>query len=356
MEWTTWFGALIALGIALLANIAVAVLVKIAASRYSSQESRWLRTLIVRLHLRIQVFVAVVALWIVGTATAPATFAWWITVDHLFLIATVIAGAWLLSGLLTFGVERVKHRVGEGGENEPEIRRKRTQIDVLHRLGLVLIAIIAVGVVLFTFPMVRAVGASVLASAGILSVVAGLAAQSTLGNLIAGLQLAFSNSLRVGDVVVAEGEWGTVGEITLTHVVVHVWDERRLILPCTYFTSQPYENWTRQNARIMGTVYMDLDWRVPIAQVREKFAEILATTDLWDRRVSSVLVTGAEGGFVTVRFLVSSKDSDQQWALRCLVREEMVSWLQREHPEALPYTRVMLSAPGSGPEAGSAKE
>src|SRR5690606_29475982 len=124
------------------------------------------------------------------------------------------------------------------------------------------------------------------------------AAQSTLGNLIAGIQLAFSGAIRVGDVVVVEGEWGRIGEITLSYVVVHIWDERRLMLPCTYFPSKPYESWTRKSDQILGTVYMDLDWRVPVAAVREKFQQIVEESGLWDGRTSSVLVTGSQGGYV----------------------------------------------------------
>lgn len=223
----------------------------------------------------------------------------------------------------------------------------RTQLTIIRRLASVLIAVIAIGAVLFSFPGVRAVGASVLASAGIISIIAGLAAQSTLGNLIAGIQLAFSDAIRVGDTVFVEDEWGTIGEITLSYVVVYVWDERRLVLPCTYFTTSPFENWTRRSDEILGTVYMDLDWRVPLKAVREKFTEIIEQSTEWDRRAASVLVTGAEGGFVTVRFLVSAANADDQWFLRCNVREGIVTWLQEEHPEALPVTRVVLERPQS---------
>ncbi|QEE60444.1 mechanosensitive ion channel family protein [Salinibacterium sp. dk2585] len=347
IEWNSWVGTLLAVGIALVANVIVAVVVRIIVSR-SDEQSRWLRALVVRLHPRIQLLVALIAFWNAAALTAPAQYEWWDALSHVFLIATVLAGAWLLSGLTSFGIERLMGRYSTEGESLPEVRRMRTQLQVIRRLVNVLIAVIAIGVVLFSFPEVRAVGTSVLASAGIVSIIAGLAAQTTLGNLIAGIQLAFSDSVRVGDVVVVEGEWGTIGEITLSYVVVNVWDERRLILPCTYFASQPYENWTRQNPKIMGTVYMDVDWRVPIKAVRERFQELLASTELWDGRAGSVLVTGSQGGFVTIRFLVSAKDSGDQWSLMCLVREEMVTWLQEVHPEALPATRVVM------PEAKSA--
>ncbi|WP_403022377.1 mechanosensitive ion channel family protein [Salinibacterium sp. GXW1014] len=346
IEWNSWAGTLLAVGIALVANVVVAVVVRVIVSR-SDEQSRWLRALVVKLHPRIQLLVALIAFWAAAGLTAPAQFEWWPTLSHVFLILTVLAGAWLLSGLASFGIERLMGRYSTEGESLPEIRRMRTQLQVIRRLANVLIAVVAIGVVLFSFPEVRAVGTSVLASAGIVSIIAGLAAQTTLGNLIAGIQLAFSDSVRVGDVVVVEGEWGTIGEITLSYVVVNVWDERRLILPCTYFASQPYESWTRQSPRIMGTVYMDVDWRVPIKAVRERFMELLQGTDLWDGRAGGVVVTGSQGGFVTIRFTISAKDSGDQWNLMCLVREEMVTWLQEEHPEALPTTRITLPEPST---------
>ena len=342
IEWHTWLGTVIVLGFALLANVAIAIVIKVIAAT-KNERNRWLPALLARLHPRIQLLVALIAVWAVGGFTAPSHYTWWLPVNHLMLILTVLAGAWLLSGLTAFGIERITHRFSRKGDSYPEVRRMRTQLQVIQRLANVLIGVIAIGVVLFSFPEVRAVGTSVLASAGIVSIVAGLAAQTTLGNLIAGIQLAFSNSIRVGDVVVVEGEWGKIGEITLTYVVVYVWDERRLILPCTYFANQPYENWTRHNDQILGTVYMDVDWRVPVQRVREKFDEILAASDLWDGRASNVRVTGAQGGSVTVRFVISARNSDDQWLLMCHVREEIVTWLQEEHPEALPTARVSLT-------------
>lgn len=342
IEWTTWVGTLVAFGIALLVNVLIAIAIKVVVIT-TNNHNRWLPALLLRVHLRIQLLALVIALWAVAALTAPAQYAWWAAVDHLFKIIAVFAGAWLLSGLSSFGIERLMTKATKRGESHPEVRRMRTQLLVIRRLINVLIGVIAIGVVLFSFPEVRAVGTSVLASAGIVSIVAGLAAQTTLGNLIAGVQLAFSNAIRVGDVVVVEGAWGRVGEINLTYVVVHVWDERRLILPCTYFTTQSYESWTRHSDKILGTVYMDLDWRVPVEKVREKFDAVLASTDLWDGRASNVRVTGSQGGLITVRFLISAKDSDDQWLLMCLVREELVTWMQKEHPEALPTTRVALT-------------
>jgi len=295
--------------------------------------------------IRFAVLLTVAWLWVACSVTAPRLQEWWPALSHAFLIAVVLSAAWLVSAVASFGITRVMLRYSGEDAISPEMRRMRTQLSVVRRLVAVLIAVIAIGAVLFTFPEVRAIGTSVLASAGIVSIVAGLAAQSTLGNLIAGIQLAFSDAIRVGDVVVVEDEWGRIGEITLSYVVVNIWDERRLVLPSTYFTTQPFESWTRKSEKVLGTVYMDLDWRVPLAEVREKFHEVVAGSDAWDQRAASVLVTDARGGYVTVRFLVSSANSGDQWNLRCQVREEMVTWLQQNHPDALPVTRVRMEQP-----------
>ena len=343
IEWATWPGTLLAAAIALIV-VAVALLIFRIITLVVGRRAPWLRTFYVRIRGRFIVFLTVGAIWAVSAVTAPHNESWWPALSHIFLIVQILTGAWLVSAIVTFGITRAIERFDDDASTA-EVRRMRTQLSVVRRLVAVTIAVIAVGAVLFTFPEVQAIGTSILASAGIVSVVAGLAAQSTLGNLIAGIQIAFSDSVRVGDVVVVEGEWGRIGEITLSYVVVYIWDERRLVLPCTYFTAQPFEVWTRKSDKVLGTVYMDLDWRVPVEEVRAHFQTVIERSEWWDRRTASVLVTDARGGFVTVRFVISSANSGDQWNLRCLVREEMIAWLQREHPQSLPVTRVRVEQP-----------
>src|SRR3712207_3167437 len=160
-----------------------------------------------------------------------------------------------------------------------------------------------------TFPGARAAGTSLFASAGVLSVVAGLAAQSSLANVFAGLQLAFTDAMRGDDVVVVGGERGRIEEITMTYIVVHLWDDRRLILPSTYFTTTPFQNWTRRQADLLGTVEMDLDWSVPVDEMRQELTRLLEASDLWDGRVGVLQVTEATGGYVRVRALASARDA-----------------------------------------------
>ena len=173
-----------------------------------------------------------------------------------------------------------------------------------------------------------------------MSIVAGLAAQSTLANVFAGIQLAFSDAIRVDDVVIVEKEWGRIEEITLTYVVVHIWDDRRLVLPSTHFTNTPFENWTRHSSELLGSVEFDLDWQASPSQMRDRLDLILAETPLWDGRTGVLQVTDAVGGFVRIRVLVSAIDAPSLFDLRCHVREQLVQWLHETDVAALPRTRI----------------
>jgi small-conductance mechanosensitive channel len=210
----------------------------------------------------------------------------------------------------------------------------------------VVIGVLAAAAMLLTFPSARAAGASILASAGVISIVAGLAAQTSLANVFAGLQLAFTDAIRVDDVVVVEEEWGRIEEITLTYVVVHIWDDRRLVLPSTYFTTTPFQNWTRKESAVLGSVELDVDWSVPFDAMRAELDRLLTDHPLWDRRVGVLQVTDAVGSVVRVRVLVSAPDAGALFDLRCQVREGLVVWLQRDHAYGLPRVRWANAAAG----------
>lgn len=258
---------------------------------------------------------------------------------QVFLIVMIFATALLLTGIVRTIGETLLNR-DDDAEETPHFRRVRTQLQIVTRVALAVIWVCALAGALLTFPQFRAIGASLMASAGVLSIVAGLAAQSSLSNIFAGMQIAFSDALRVGDLVVFEEQMGSVEEITLTYVVVRAWDDRRWIVPSTYFTSKPFENWTRREPKLLGTVEFDLDWLAPIEAMRVELTRIVRTTDLWDGRTSSMQVTEATGGHVKVRAVVSAATSGQLWDLRCFVREEMIAWLQHEAVYALPRTRL----------------
>ncbi|CAN7244129.1 mechanosensitive ion channel family protein [Arthrobacter sp. LjRoot14] len=276
---------------------------------------------------------------------------WRSAVDHLLLIALIGTLAWLAVAVLLIVEALVLSRYSVDVADNRRARRLRTQMILARRIGVALIVVLAAGSVMLTFPAIQALGAGLLASAGVISIVAGLAAQTSLVNVFAGMQLAFTDAIRVDDVVVVQKEWGRIEEITLTYVVVHIWDDRRLILPSTYFTTTPFENWTRRQSEVMGTVEFDLDWRAPIEDMRTELRTVLDGTDLWDGRVGILQITDATNGYVRVRILVSAADSAALFDLRCLIREAMVTFLQQGHPESLPHVRWEPVHPASSREA-----
>lgn len=337
-SWPTLALAVVAaLALALIVSGIVALILRAVARRRGWQGDPMRH---VRMPFRVALVVASVSAAV--TATWPSGLHAVKERDHLILIVAIVVGAWFVGSVLGFviGIAMGRYRIDV--PDNRVARQVRTQLAIIRRLIYVILFVLALGAVLLTFPGVQAVGTSVLASAGVISVVAGLAAQSTLSNLFAGMQLAFSGAIRVDDVVVVQQEWGRIEEITLSYVVVHIWDDRRLVLPCTWFTQNPFENWTRTSSRLLGAVEFDLDWRISPARMREELDRILDGASNWDGRAKVLQVTDAVGGSVHVRVLVTAPDAGALFDLRCLVRERLVDWLQRETPEALPTQRVEL--------------
>ncbi|BDZ41538.1 mechanosensitive ion channel protein MscS [Paraoerskovia sediminicola] len=298
-----------------------------------------------RMRRPMQGVLATIALIVAVQVSVPREeVVWRAPVNHVLVIVLIGFGAWLLGALALVLEDHMLDRftvTPEGASaDDRHSRRARTQIQVIRRLTVAAVVIIGIGGALLTFPGARAAGASLFASAGLVSVIAGLAAQTTLSNVFAGMQIAFTDGIRVDDVVVLEGEWGRIEEITLTYVVVHLWDDRRLILPSTFFTTTPFENWTRRQSALLGTVELELDWEVPLDAMRSVLKGLLVESRLWDERVGVIQVTDATGGRVTVRATVSAADAGTLWDLRCFVREGLVSWLHQWAPQALPRTRL----------------
>ncbi|AGZ44507.1 putative mechanosensitive ion channel [Actinoplanes friuliensis DSM 7358] len=282
---------------------------------------------------------------------------------HALVILVIASVAWLIGALLLVLEDAALARWRVDVADNLKARRLKTQVVMLRRVTVAVIVVVTLGVMLMTFPGVRALGASLLASAGLVSVIAALAAQSTLGNLIAGLQLAFSDAVRIDDVVVVEGEWGRIEELTLTYVAVQIWDDRRLILPTSYFTTKPFQNWTRTGSAVLGTAEIDVDWSAPIEPMRAELRAVCEGTELWNGRVCVLQVTDAVGGMIRLRALVSADDAGSLWDLRCLVRERLVAWVFEHRRESLPRVRAEVgessrilparsgSRPGIEPEA-----
>ncbi len=279
------------------------------------------------------------------------------TLVHLLQLALIAASAWLAERLVRVAETALMRRYDVEVPDNLRARRARTQVRVLARVVIVGITLLALAIMLLTFPEGRTIGTSLLASAGIASVVAGVAARSTVGNLIAGLQIAFAEPIRLDDAVVVEGEWGNVEEITLTYVVVRIWDRRRLVLPCSYFLEHPIENWTRYSSDIVGTVLLYVDYATPVEDVRAEFERVVAASALWNGQTAVLQVVDATERTMVLRALVSADSAPSAWDLRCEVRERLLAWLQRQHPEALPRLRTEMRAPAPpGPLAAGVSD
>ncbi|WP_406149897.1 mechanosensitive ion channel family protein [Streptomyces sp. NBC_01012] len=262
-------------------------------------------------------------------------------IGQILTLVLIAASAWLVLRAAATIVESSYARYAASTRDPARVRRVRTQVTLIQRVVTAVVATVAIAAMLLTFPAMRTVGTSMLASAGVVGIVAGVAAQSTLGNLFAGFQIAFGDMVRMGDTVVVDGEWGTVEEITLTFLAVRTWDERRITMPVSYFTSKPFENWSRGGAQMSGTVFLQLDHSAPIAAMRDQLRDILGECAAWDGRDWSLAVTDTTPTTIEVRAVVTAKDANDIWTVRCAVREQLIAWLRDHHPYALP--RVVTS-------------
>ncbi|MEU5184649.1 mechanosensitive ion channel family protein [Streptomyces longwoodensis] len=258
--------------------------------------------------------------------------------------------AWLIIRIASAIVQTSYERYASArAQRDPaRVRRVRTQVALIMRVVSAVVGVMAVAAMLLTFPAMRAAGASLLASAGIVGIVAGVAAQSTLSNMFAGFQIAFGDMVRLGDVVVVDGEWGTVEDVTLTYLTVRTWDERRITMPVSYFTSKPFENWSRGTPQMTGIVYWHLDHSAPTELMREKLRDILRECPAWDGRDYGLVVTDSTPNTLQVRALVTAKDADDVWTVRVAVREQMIRWLAEHHPYALPRVNTAGAVPPPG--------
>ncbi len=273
---------------------------------------------------------------------------------HAVGLALIACVAWLAVAILDVVQDYISHRHALQLSDNVAARRVRTQVQVLRRIAVVAIVVIAVAIMVMTFPDVRHLGESLFASAGVAAVVAGLAARTTLSSLLAGVQIAFSQPIRLEDVVIVEGEWGWIEEITTTYVVVRVWDLRRLIVPLSYFIEKPFQNWTRHTADLLGTVFVYTDYTIPVDDVRAELHRILQASGMWDGKVWGLQVTNATERALELRALMSATGSSAAWDLRCHVREKLIAYLQHHHPQSLPRTRGEIiglsSKNGADPE------
>jgi small-conductance mechanosensitive channel len=267
---------------------------------------------------------------------------------HTLVVLLIAATAWLLYRVASVGFDLGLARYTVQPRDAARVRRVRTQADLMRRITGALCAVLAIAAILMTFRTVRTVGTSVFASAGLIGLIAGIAAQSTLANLFAGMQLAFGDMMRIGDEVVVADEWGTVEEITLTYVVVATWDQRRIVMPASAFAGKPFENWSRRDPAITGTALLHVDYRTEVGELRRRLAEILDSTKLWNGEGQALQVVDTTPSTLVVRALMTADNAADAFELRCLVREQLAAYLRDEQPGALP--RVLVEAEdGSGP-------
>jgi len=268
--------------------------------------------------------------------------------EHAVGLGLLVSIAWvtiLLANVLS-DVAYAKYRIDVS--DNLNARRIRTQIQVLRRIFVVVVIIITVAITLMTFPEIRALGTSLLASAGLAGLIIGMAMKPTLSSLIAGLQIALTEPIRIDDVVIVEGEWGWIEEIGTTYVVMRTWDLRRLVVPLSYFIENTFQNWTRRTADLLGSVFVYVDYGVPVEEVRQELLHVLKSSEMWDGKVWGLQVTNATEHTLELRALMSAPDSGKAWDLRCHVRERLISFLQKRYPESLPKTRADIRTIAAG--------
>lgn len=275
-----------------------------------------------------------------------ATFPGGEAIARIASILLILGIAWSLIALTGVLLDLVVERYRIDVSDNLHARKIHTQVDLIRKIVIVVVVVTSGAVVLMSFEAFRVVGTGLLASAGLAGLILGFAAQKTLGNLVAGFQIAVTQPIRIDDVVVVEGEWGRVEEITLTYVVVRIWDLRRLVLPISYFIEKPFQNWTRTSADVLGTVFLHVDYTVPVEDIRGELRKLLEKDERWDGKVCVLHVTDAGARTVEIRALMSAGDSGTAWELRCAVRERLLEYLRREHPDGLPRLRAEVNGSG----------
>ena len=254
----------------------------------------------------------------------------------------IFSFTWLLLAIIKIIKKAIVQNYNVDASNNLRARKIYTQFNILERIFIFLTILLAIGAALMSFQEIRDIGVGIFASAGVAGIIIGFSAQKMIGTILAGIQIAIAQPIKMDDVVIVEGEWGRIEEITLTYVAVKIWDKRRLIVPTPYFIEKPFQNWTKTSSDILGTVFLYTDYMVSFDALREELTKILESTDLWDKEVNVLQVTDSKPHCVEIRALMSAKDSSTAWDLRVMVREKLINFLQENYPESIAKTRVLL--------------
>jgi small-conductance mechanosensitive channel len=335
-----WAVVSVLLGVALLLSWAFRVLVVRRGLRLLDPQSLFIRTTLQRIRGPVGLALLMGALSLAATLS-PITERSAEIVRHVLLIGFILLVAWTARVVLDLWLRAHLKRFRIDTDDNLLARKHVTQMRILLRVADTLIIVLALGAVMMTFEGIRQYGVSLLASAGAAGIVVGLALQPVLKNLFAGIQLAITQPIRIDDAVIVEGEWGNVEEITSTYVVVRIWDLRRLIVPLSYFIETPFQNWTREEANLIGVVLIYLDYRAPVSAIRGEVERIVRGSHLWDGNTVAVQVTDFREQVLELRVLASAGNAGDAFTLRCVIREALVLWLQEKHPEALPHLRII---------------
>lgn len=271
---------------------------------------------------------------------------WLSLIQQVLVTLLIISIAWLLIKLIHIVKLFVMEHYDIGIEDNLKARKVYTQFQILERIGIFIIILIALGISLMTYEPIKELGLSLLTSAGVSALIIGLAAQRIIAAFLAGIQLAITQPIRLDDVVIVEGEWGRIEEIHLTYVVVRIWDKRRLVLPTTYFIEKPFQNWTMTSADILGTVYIYTDYRFPVEELRKVLEGFLKKSPKWDGEVNVLQVTDVTEKTMELRALMSAANAGDAWDLRVFMREKILEFIQKNYPEYLPRTRIEMEKNG----------
>lgn len=261
-------------------------------------------------------------------------------IRQLIGLGFIAAFAWLVIALTNVIADYVRGRFRVDARDNLAARQVQTQVTVLHRIAVISIGFLALAVMLMSFPSIQRLGISLFASAGVAGLAVGIAARPALANLIAGVQIALTQPIRIEDAVIVEGEWGWIEEIGTTYVVVRIWDLRRLIVPLSYFIEKPFQNWTRKTADLLGSVYLYVDYTLPVEDLRQELRRVLESSKLWDGKVCVLQVSNTSEHTMELRALMSASDSGSAWDLRCFAREKLIAYLQERYPRSLPRARI----------------
>ncbi len=351
-----WGRALILTGVALLIAMAIQwVVYFLLRQTFRGARHELARNLIERTRHRTRVLAMIIGA-AVGLAICEerGLLAGWLEGlwPDVSTVLTVLSVTWIIVGLIAGVDDMLLAKYKLDVRDNLKARRMHTQVAILSRTVRILIAIVGVAIALATFDQVEQIGTSLLASAGIVGIAVGFAARPVLGNIIAGMQIALTQPIRLDDAVVISGEWGWIEEITTTYVVVRIWDQRRLIVPFSTIIEEPFQNWTRNSADILGSVELFVDYTCDVPVVREKVLELIEASEHWDKRAKVLQVIDTSERTIKLRALMTAGDSPTAWNLRCEVREAAIGWLRREHPEWLPRERqINLGGPGESEAA-----